>query len=190
MELRPLQQPYPPLWYPTHNAESVEYAARHGYHFVGLGPATHVRQHVDIYWQTWEAHRHASGRLNGHVAAPQVGIVRLVVVADSDAEALAATRAAHGAWYRSITKLWHDHDDHSIDGLFAWEPALQGETILFGTPARVREHMAQLLEVSGCNYAICAFAWGTLPHEQALRSLRLFAGEVMPAFAGSATPVA
>jgi hypothetical protein len=50
--------------------------------------------------------------------------------------------------------------------------------------------MAELLEVSGCNYMICAFAWGTFPHEQTLRSLRLFAEEVMPAFAGSATPLA
>jgi alkanesulfonate monooxygenase SsuD/methylene tetrahydromethanopterin reductase-like flavin-dependent oxidoreductase (luciferase family) len=190
MELHPLQQPYPPLWYPTHNSDSVMYAARHGYHFVGLGPAAHVRQHVDMYWQTWEAHRHESGRLNGHVAAPKVGILRQVCVADTEDEALAATRAAHGGWYRSITKLWHAHDDHSIDGLFAWEPAIQGETILFGTPARVREQLARVLEVSGCNYVIGAFAWGTLPHEQALRSLHLFAEEVMPAFAGRTAPVA
>ena len=185
MELCPLQQPYPPLWYPTHNPESVEYAARHGYHFVSLGPAAYVRQHVDAYWQTWAAHRQEPGRLNSHVAEPKVGIVRQVFVADTDNEALAATRAAHGDWYHSITKLWHDHDDHSVDGLFAWEPAMQGETILFGTPARVREQIARLLEVSGCNYMICAFAWGTFPHQQTLRSLRLFAEEVMPAFQGT-----
>ena len=65
-----------------------------------------------------------------------------------------------------------------------------GPLVYFGTPARVREQMARLLEVSGCNYVICAFAWGTLPHAQALHSLRLFAEEVMPAFAGSAVPVA
>jgi alkanesulfonate monooxygenase SsuD/methylene tetrahydromethanopterin reductase-like flavin-dependent oxidoreductase (luciferase family) len=190
MELHPLQQPYPPLWYPTHNPESVEYAARHGYNFVGLGPAAHVRQHVDLYWQTWAAHRQAPGRLNDHVAAPKVGIVRQVVVTDTDAEAWAATHAAHADWYRSIMKLWHDHDDHTYDTFFEWEPSLQGETIIFGSPARVREQMVRLLEASGCNYVICAFAWGTLPHEQTLHSLRLFAEEVMPAFAGSAAPVA
>jgi alkanesulfonate monooxygenase SsuD/methylene tetrahydromethanopterin reductase-like flavin-dependent oxidoreductase (luciferase family) len=190
MELHPLQQPYPPLWYPTHNPESVLYAARHGYNFVGLGPAAHVRQHVDMYWQTWEAHRQESGRLNGHVAAPKVGILRQVCVADTGDEALAAARTAHGHWYRSITKLWHDHDDHTPDGLFAWEPAMQGETILCGSPRRVREQLARLLEVSGCNYVIGAFAWGTLPHEQTLRSLRLFVEEVMPAFTGRTAPVA
>jgi alkanesulfonate monooxygenase SsuD/methylene tetrahydromethanopterin reductase-like flavin-dependent oxidoreductase (luciferase family) len=182
MELRPLQQPYPPLWYPTHNPESVGYAARHGYHFVGLGPATLVRQHVDAYWQTWETHRHDLGRLNGHVATPKVGILRQVYVADTDVEAVATARAAYEHWYRSITKLWHDHDDHSVDSLFAWETATQYETILCGTPARVREQMTRLLEVSGCTYVLCAFAWGTLSQAQALRSLRLFVEEVMPAF--------
>jgi hypothetical protein len=42
--------------------------------------------------------------------------------------------------------------------------------------------MARLLEVSGCTYVLGAFAWGTLSQAQALRSLRLFAEEVMPAF--------
>ena len=190
MELQPLQQPYPPLWYPTQNPESVMYAARHGCHFVSLGPAVGVRQLVDVYWQTWEAHRQAPDRLNGHVTTPKVGVVRQVFVADTDAEALVATRTAHGDWYRSLTKLWHDHDDHTPDRLFAWEPSTQHETILFGSPTRVREQMAELLEVSGCTYVICAFAWGTFSHEQTLRSLHLFAEEVMPAFAGSAALLA
>ena len=186
MELQPLQQPYPPLWYPTHNPESVEYAARHGYNFVGLGPAGAVRQHIDLYRQTWEAHRNDPGRLSGHVAAPKIGILRQIVVAESDNEALEAARTAHKDWYRSITKLWHDHDDHSVDGLFAWEPATEHETMLFGSPSRIREQIARLVETSGCNYVVCSFAWGTLPHDQALRSLQLFAREVMPALSGSA----
>ena len=184
MELQPLQQPYPPLWYPTHNPESLQYAARHGYHFVGLGPAAAVREHVDAYWQTWRAHRDDPGRLNGHVSAPKVGILRQIVVADSDDEALAATRAAHNDWYRSIMKLWHDHDDHSVDGLFAWEPSIEHETIIFGSPARVREQMERLVETSGCNYVVCSFAWGSMPHAQRLRSINLFVHQVMPALSG------
>jgi alkanesulfonate monooxygenase SsuD/methylene tetrahydromethanopterin reductase-like flavin-dependent oxidoreductase (luciferase family) len=182
MALRPFQQPYPSLWYPTHNPESVKYAARHGFNFVGLGPAAAVREHVDAYWRTWELHRHEAGRLNGHVATPKVGVMRQVVVAETDDEALAIARPAHSDWYRSITKLWHDHDDHSVDGLFTWETATQHQTVIFGSPARVREQMGRLIEDSGCNYVICSFAWGTLPHQQTLRSLRLFEREVMPGF--------
>jgi alkanesulfonate monooxygenase SsuD/methylene tetrahydromethanopterin reductase-like flavin-dependent oxidoreductase (luciferase family) len=111
-----------------------------------------------------------------------------VVVAETGDEAFEIARAAHSDFYRSITKLWHDHDDHSVDGLFAWETAMQQETMIAGSPARVREQMVHLVETSGCNYVICSFAWGTLSHEHALRSLRLFAREVMPAFSRSAVP--
>ncbi|MBO0738987.1 MAG: LLM class flavin-dependent oxidoreductase [Alphaproteobacteria bacterium] len=183
MELRPLQHPYPPLWYPTHTPSSVEYAARHGLNFVGLGPAAAVRQHTDVYRRVWNAHRYDPARLNAHVGAPKIGILRLVVIADSDAEAEAAARAAHQVWYRSITQLWHMHGDHSIDGLFAWETSVETKSLVFGTPAHVREEILRLIETSGCNYVLCSFAWGTLSPEQSEHSLRLFAQEVMPAFA-------
>ncbi|HEY7365789.1 MAG TPA: LLM class flavin-dependent oxidoreductase [Methylomirabilota bacterium] len=190
MELRPLQRPYPPLWYPTSNPDSVPYAARHGYNFVGVGPAGPVGQQVQTYWLTWKAHRNDPARLNGHVAEPKVAIMRQVVVADTDDEALATARSAHRTWFRSITKLWHEHADHHPDRLFGWDTAVQHETILFGAPGRVRAQMARLLEATGCNYVICAFAWGTLSPAQASRSLRLFVDEVMPAFSENAAPVA
>src|SRR5262249_46499319 len=118
IELRPLQQPYPPLWYPTHNPESIQYAARHGYNSVGLGPAAALAKQVDAYRQTWKEHRHEAGRLNGHVAEPKVGALRQVFVADTDEDALDTARSAYRDWYRSITKLWHAHNDHTYDELF------------------------------------------------------------------------
>jgi alkanesulfonate monooxygenase SsuD/methylene tetrahydromethanopterin reductase-like flavin-dependent oxidoreductase (luciferase family) len=185
MELRPLQQPYPPIWYPSQTPESAAKIARQGYNFVRLGPAAFARQPVADYWQTWEAHKDDSGRINAHVTAPKVGIVRQVVVADTDDEAATLAQAAHADWFRSITKLWHDNNNHHPDPLFSWDTATQHETILFGSPARVREQMARVLETSGCNYVLCVFAWGSLTHEQSMRSLRLFSDEVMPAFGGS-----
>ena len=179
IELHALQQPYPPLWYPTHTPSSIEYAGRHGFNFVGLGGATAVREHTDAYRRAWDAHRHDRDRLNGHVLAPKIGILRLVVVAERDAVAEAAARAAHQVWFRSITQLWHDHGDHSIDGLFAWDTA----SIIFGSPDHVRAEIDRVITESGCNYVICSFAWGTWSREQSMRSLRLFSTEVMPAFA-------
>lgn len=181
MELRPSQRPYPPLWYPTHNPQSIDYAARHGFHFVGLGSASQLRSQMDLYRDVWTKHRNDPGRLNGHVAEPKLGTLRQVLVADSDEEARAVAEAGHRSWYRSITKLWHDHDDHSVDGLFTWDGAIEQERILVGSPARVRDQVTRLLEKSTCNYFIGAFAWGTLPRERSERSLRLFAEEVVPA---------
>ena len=54
--------------------------------------------------------------------------------------------------------------------------------MLAGSPARVRDQVARLIEATGVNYVICCFAWGDLTLVQSLRSLRLFAEQVMPAF--------
>ena len=59
---------------------------------------------------------------------------------------------------------------------------MQHETILSGSPRRVSEQLDRLVSTSGCNYVICAFAWGNMPHQQSLRSLQLFAHEVMPGY--------
>jgi alkanesulfonate monooxygenase SsuD/methylene tetrahydromethanopterin reductase-like flavin-dependent oxidoreductase (luciferase family) len=188
MELRPLQQPYPPIWYPSQSPESASKIARQGYNFVRLGPAAFARQPFAEYWQTWEAHKEDPGRHNAHVAAPKVGIARQIVVADTDEEAATLAQAAHADWFRSITRLWHENNDHHPDPLFSWETSTAHETIIFGSPGRVREQIARMVETSGCNYVLCAFAWGTLTHEQSMRSLRLFADEVMPTLARRATP--
>jgi len=183
IEIEPLQKPYPPLWYPTHNPTSVDYAARHGFHFATLGPAAHVRELIDNYKAAWVRHQHDADRLNGHVAAPKLATMRQIFIADTDEEALRIARPAHQQWYRSITHLWHRHGDHSVDPLFDWDGGLAVETLLVGSPAKVREQVTRLVAESGINYLIGAFAWGSLSSEQTQRSLDLFAREVMPAVA-------
>ena len=182
MELGPLQRPYPPLWYATSNLDSVAWAAAQGMHMIGLGPAAAFRPFVDRYRELWPQHKDDPNRLNAHVATPKIGMNRQVVVAETDAEAERIVRAAHPEWAHSFLKLWQDHGDHTYDHRVDLEGALRHETILCGSPARVREQVARLLDVSGCNYLTCAFAWGDLTHEQSLRSLQLFAHEVIPAF--------
>ena len=165
MELEPLQQPYPPLWYPTRALDSVRQAAGQGYNCVTIGPADQVCQNVKIYWETWTAHQQETERLNAHVSEPKVGVMRQVVVADTDEEALTAAQEAHSDWYHSITKLWHAHGDHGPDGHFASEPSIRDGSIIYGSPDRVKEQVEELMEHTGCNYLVCAFAWGTLTHQ-------------------------
>lgn len=182
MELQPHQRPYPALWYPTHNLESMPYVAGHGFNYVDLGPAAAVRERVDAYWRIWEQRLREPGRLNQHVTAPKVGVLRQLFVAETDDEAMAVARPAYADFNHSILKLWHDHGDHSVDALFDWDTATQLETVICGSPARVSERLSELVEISGCNYVICSFAWGTLPHQQVVKSLQLFTQQIMPAF--------
>ena len=182
MELHPLQRPYPPLWYATSNLDSVPWAAARNMHLVGLGPAAPYRAFVDAYREVWPRHASDPARLNPHVATPRAAINRQVVIADTDAEAEAIARAVHPRWAASFVKLWVEHGDAAVAHRVDLDAALRAETILCGSPGRVREQVARLIETTGVNYVICCFAWGDLTYEQALRSLRLFEAEVMPAF--------
>ena len=185
MELNPFQQPYPPLWYPTRSIDSVKQAAGQGYNCVTIGPASEVRQNVEAYWETWTEHQNDPARLNSHVLEPKVGVMRQVLVADTDEQALATAQAAHGDWFHSITKLWHAHGDHGPDEHFGWEALIQDRGMIYGSPASVKEQVDQLMGETGCNYLVCAFAWGTLTSEQSLYSMKLFAQEVKPIATGS-----
>lgn len=49
-----------------------------------------------------------------------------------------------------------------------------------GTPDDCLQKIAELKRVTGLDHLICEFAWGGLPHEEAERNMRLFAGEVLP----------
>jgi alkanesulfonate monooxygenase SsuD/methylene tetrahydromethanopterin reductase-like flavin-dependent oxidoreductase (luciferase family) len=51
--------------------------------------------------------------------------------------------------------------------------------VIAASPASMRTYLDEYVE-TGANYFICSFQWGDLSHEQALRSIELFATEVMP----------
>ena len=50
-----------------------------------------------------------------------------------------------------------------------------------GRPRPVRRRLRSRSTLPGCDRSVFLFAFGNLPHEKALRSLRLFATEVIPA---------
>ncbi len=60
-------------------------------------------------------------------------------------------------------------------------PNRLGGVALAGSRAAVREYMDEYLE-TGANYFVCSFQWGDLTHEHAMRSIELFASDVMPRY--------
>lgn len=181
--MRPVQKPYPPLWYPTSFPDSVPWIASEGMGLViafllakqGIEP----REVVDRYMQAYSEARLRPGRLNGHVGEPRVGLTRHVVVAGTDAEARALARPALQAWFGSFNHLWV-----SQKGVEYWPSDVdafmdQGHLIA-GSPDTVRLQVANQLEASGANYFIAVPAFGDLPVEASLWSLDLFSREVIP----------
>ena len=52
-----------------------------------------------------------------------------------------------------------------------------------GTPTGAREYITGQAEEGGVNYFVCDLAFGDITFDEAMRSVELFAKEVMPAFA-------
>ncbi len=189
--LRSVQRPYPPLWYPTSNAESIAWVAAQGISAafsVSLLPSFDVTASmVQRYRTEYAAHQTDSGRLNGHVERPAYGFMLHVHVAETDAQARAQAQPAyeqfmHNFTYRYVRRGQPNRYADRAD--FASQ--LERGRLLVGSPATVRDQLGAYLQKSGANYFIGCFSFGSLPIEQVLTSVDLFAREVIPALAPAA----
>jgi alkanesulfonate monooxygenase SsuD/methylene tetrahydromethanopterin reductase-like flavin-dependent oxidoreductase (luciferase family) len=183
--LRPAQQPYPPLWYPTASLESVRWIGRHGFNtlfsFGVSGSFDQARELVDLYWSEFEAHRDEPGRLNGHVREPFVGISGHIHVADTDELAQEQARPAYATYIYNFTERYNRVGDPKHRGKGNFDRDVAEGKILVGSPDTVRRRLGEYLQTSGANYCMGEFSFGSLPLEHILSSIRLFATEIMPA---------
>jgi alkanesulfonate monooxygenase SsuD/methylene tetrahydromethanopterin reductase-like flavin-dependent oxidoreductase (luciferase family) len=180
MVRKPLQRPHPPLWFGTNEPDKAAWAARRGMNIVSLLPADRVRPITDRFRREWEA----MGRRPDEL--PFMGINRLIVLADSEREAMRSAARAFRPWLDSLKHLWvargvpfppivpasSFEEWHHLGGAFA------------GTPEDARRYVASQVEEAGVNYLAADFAFGDMTFEEASRSAGLFAAQVMPAFAG------
>ena len=55
LHLEPCQRPYPPLWYPTDNTDSISWLAQEGLNTIThYPPMTTMRELFDLYKQLWQ----------------------------------------------------------------------------------------------------------------------------------------
>ena len=176
---KPVQQPYPPLWFPSSNRESIEFTARHGYHTAFLGKRADCKPHFDRYRELWEEHRNEPGRHNAHVASPFLAKTQHLVIAEKEAEAEKLGLAAYATWAEHIHHLTHKLGRPQVHKT---EPYAEDSTqpLIAGTPRAVLEKLQEMLEATTANYLLCIFSFGDLAPKHALRSLELFADGVLP----------
>ena len=175
IEIAPLQQPHPPIWYGVHMPESAERAARRNLNVVSLDPPAETRLSIERYRQVWPQVHAAS------VPFPKLGLGRFVVVAPTDAEALALARRAYPVWHASFTHLFRRHgrsQSHPRPATF--DLVMERGQGIAGAPATVAEFLRRQLDHTLCNYMVGQFAFGDLTLGETLRSIGLFADEVMP----------
>ena len=178
--MKPLQKPFPELWYGTSRPDSIPWAAREGAHIVTLRDNAAARAIIDLYKSEWQK----LGRRAGDM--PMMGINRHLVVAETQAEARDIARRAYPPWRKNMERLWAQYNVPFPLGASLpqeWDPLEARGHAIAGTPAQVRDFIATQTAAAGASYFVCDFAFGSMSYAEAMHSVELFAAEVMPAFA-------
>src|SRR5262249_55939980 len=156
LHVKPVQQPYPPLWFPSSNKESIEFTASHGYHTAFLGKLADVKPHFDRYREIWKKHRHDPGRHNAHVSSPFLAKTQHLVIADSDAEAEKLGLQAYWKWaghIHHLTRKLGRPDVHKSDP-YAEDSA---QRLITGSPCTALEKVQEMLHTTSANFLLCIF---------------------------------
>jgi alkanesulfonate monooxygenase SsuD/methylene tetrahydromethanopterin reductase-like flavin-dependent oxidoreductase (luciferase family) len=175
MPLEPLQKPHPPIWYGVHAPGSAERAAKRNLNVISLDPPGDTRLSIERYRATWRPPHPGA-------ALPKLGLGRFVVVAETDAKALALARRAYPVWHQSFTHLFRlrgQPQNHPRPADF--DALMEKGQGVAGSPAAVTKFLNRQLNETQCNYFVGQFAFGDMTRDEALRSIGLFVSEVMPA---------
>lgn len=178
LDVRPLQRPYPPVWYPSAGGGAqLIWAAEQGFNTVLNGPLEACADAAKLFREHFKP---------GHWGAdPKVGITRYVFIAESDEEALRIGNPAFRYHRANILKLTN------LAGHVIASPVVPpddlGEAVrqgwaAAGSPSTVRDQLAAMFDKVGNNYFVFAPLMADLPLEWGLRAVDLFRDEIMPAF--------
>jgi alkanesulfonate monooxygenase SsuD/methylene tetrahydromethanopterin reductase-like flavin-dependent oxidoreductase (luciferase family) len=148
------------------------------------GPNAYVRRMVERYLPEFHA---AHGK---DAAPPRLATTRHIYVAETKQAAEDAARRGYDSWFKAHVELWRAFGSESLFFPGSLDEALRVGTAMVGTPDMVRDQIARALEETGTNCLIGRFGFGDIPVERVMRSVELFAAEIMPAFAGAAAPAA
>ena len=183
--MRMYQKPYPPLWYPTSNMESTTYMGEQGMNAIFSlrisKTLDRVMEMIARYREALEAHQDDPIRQNGHVAHPFCGLTFHIHVAEDDATARRQAKAAYETFHANFIQRFIEHgESHSYGDAADFENAMAEGHMLAGSPETVARQLSGYVEKTQANYLQGAFAFGSFSREQILRSIDLFAREVMP----------
>jgi alkanesulfonate monooxygenase SsuD/methylene tetrahydromethanopterin reductase-like flavin-dependent oxidoreductase (luciferase family) len=182
VQIKPVQQPFPPLWYGSTSGATRDYIASLGAAMnSGWAPSARIKQAADLYRAAWEKNKAAQLRAHRPAEAP-IGSVRMIVIADTDAEAEKLAQPAYERWYASLEHQAHSFGFSAMFIPAAYEVARRRiGSVIAGSPETVRTELTRHVAESSVNYPLLQLAFGNLTQAQSMRSLTLFAAEVLPA---------
>jgi alkanesulfonate monooxygenase SsuD/methylene tetrahydromethanopterin reductase-like flavin-dependent oxidoreductase (luciferase family) len=178
--MKPMQKPWPELWYGTSRPDSIPWAAKEGANIVTLRDTSAARAIIDLYKSEWQK----LGRKEADL--PLLGINRHLVVAEDEDRARDIARRGYRPWRKHMELLWAKYDvPFPLKATLPeeWDPLEAHGHAIAGTPEQVKDYVRKTVEAAGASYFVCDFAFGAITPDEARRSAELFAEHVIPAFA-------
>jgi alkanesulfonate monooxygenase SsuD/methylene tetrahydromethanopterin reductase-like flavin-dependent oxidoreductase (luciferase family) len=175
---RPVQRPHPPITLVAVTPETTVFAARKGYaaFLPALLSPPELVARCALYVQTSSEAGHDRG-------IDALGINRFIYVSESDAKArreirrpfleFLSTRAPD--LKAALERKYGTGPEECFDSCL-------DDFCLFGSPRTVADRIADLIAHTGLTSLLCSLNLITLEHERCIRSMELFAEDVMPRF--------
>ncbi len=193
LSVKPLQKPHPPIWIQSRDMETLKLLAKEGAHTGSLFfmPRAEVAPRYRQYLDWWAEAKHSS--------KPNVGYWTLVYVGDSDEKALAEAKPhivhaftkvfgfgdGGGIPFEQLAQTYESRGEHgaaeiarnvtNLDFLMA------RKLMFIGSPQTVIEQIRAAASEGLFNTLMGEFNFGYLAEDKLMRSMQLFATEVMPA---------
>jgi len=176
IEVTPLQKPHPPLWIGGHSVDGAARAARLGAHYVTQDTAAATRPYMESFRAAWR-------EAWDDKPLPKLGLLRFILVADTDAEAEHLARRAYPVWHSAYDHLHRKHGlvHERAEKTADFDVTFSGMRGVCGSPATVARMLREQVEIATVNYLVGQFSFGDLSEAEMLRSIELFHRGVMPA---------
>lgn len=177
VELKPLQEPHPTVWYALASPESTVWPAQQGMNIMCGGPIARVRAITDRFRVEWTKSQGPTAR------EPLMGANRIIVVGSTDEHALEIGRKAWPTFYDNFIKLWRKHGTQPVNARVppSFDEMLASGQGVAGCPETVSGQLRRQLQDGNLNYLCGSFMFGNMPHADAVASVERFASDVMPA---------
>ncbi len=180
---RPLQQPHPPFWIAAQSPDNIAATVRRGFRCITGGSSAPTGRIV----ANWESFRDAVDE-SGAGWPQEFAVQAQVYVSESEEDA--REQLENALWHFRMVDALRNNSQKVIKGAALEERLVEepdpdvmyDEWLLFGTPETVSRKLQRLLDLTGITYLNCVFSIGRLPQDKVLRSMNLFANEVMPGF--------
>jgi len=173
---KPVQRPHPPLWIPaSRDTSHARATGRDGMNLMTLpwfaSTFEPTRAVVDAY---------RAGAGEGGIGRGQALGYMSVYVGETAAR---AREEANDAWEmgRAISD---EYRGRSEENPLTYDIGVATSRGIFGDPEMCRRHIERIRDAVGLDRLALRFDFGGLPQDRVLASMRLFAREVAPHFAG------